>query len=95
MDKWKLIKHIVIVGLSVAFLYILINSCISFYRGFRNLDIAQNFLQLGYTHDLGLNGQSLTLKEYYLAGLNQMQFGFQWICFDVILAFVIGYLFRR
>ena len=71
--------------------YCLNKGIISFYRGYHNLDTSFNFLNLGYTQDLNVAGNLVSLKDYYLIGLNQMTTGLGWVCFGVILALVLGY----
>jgi len=82
------------ISILIILLYTLINAILGFYSGYHNLDTAQNFLQLGYTQDINVNGELVNLKDYYLIGLNQMQNNFYWICFDVILGVLLGYFIR-
>lgn len=91
---FKALKGILLIILIVILLYTLLNGIITFYRGYHNLDLAYNFINLGYEQDISLKGQLVSLKDYYLIGLNQMLWGFKWICFDLILAIVAGYLLK-
>ena len=77
-------------------LYSLVNGMINFFNGYHALDIAQNFMQLGYTQDVTLSGQTVSLKEAYLSGLNMMHYGYEWLLFGLIstaiFSFVVGSL---
>lgn len=53
--------------------------------GYRNIDLSFNYLNLGYSADIGMNGQLNSLSEFYLNGLNQILSGFGWVCFGFIL----------
>jgi len=90
----KYLKHLGMVGI-VGTLTSLIKGIIGFYSGYHNLDIAFNFLQLGFTQDINLNSQLVGLKDYYLIGLNSMLGGLGWLCLAVILAFISGYLIKK
>lgn len=79
------IKYIIgSVGLIIG-LYSFIQGAISFFRGYRNLDLAANYLTNGFTSDVGLNGITYTLGEFYMIGLNQMTSGFYWVCFSLVM----------
>lgn len=92
--KFKL-SRFGLLSVGCGMLYSSFQGIINFYRGYHNLDLAFNFLNLGYTQDFNTNGVLVSLKEYYLTGLNQMSFGFGWVCFGVILAFLFGYLIKK
>ncbi len=83
----------IIVG--VSFLYSSFQGVINFFRGYHNLDIAFNFLNLGYTNDMTLNLGSVSLISAYRDGLSLMLSSVGWLCFSIILSFVFGYLIKQ
>lgn len=95
MKMKKLIKRFGVIVLLLVLLYTSFNAILTFSSGQHNLDTAQNFLQLGYSQDINMDGKIINLKEYYLYGLNQMKNGFMWICFDVILGVLLGYSIKK
>jgi len=92
----KSIKNKIKNGLRVALIgittFLTIKSVTLFYRGYHNLDIAFNFLNLGFKQDITLNGSLTSLSNAYLIGRNQMLSGFGWLLLDLILMFYLGYL---
>ena len=95
MDKVNYFKYFGKLILIVIFLYILIFSIQNFWQGYHSMDTAFNFLNLGMKADIGTNGKLSDLTNVYLSGVNQMSMAFIWLCLDVIVGVVIGYLFRR
>ena len=86
----KLLK----IGLLLLFVYILIFSTSNFYQGYHDLDIAFNFLNIGLTSDINTGGQEIMLNATYLRGLNRITYSFVWLCLDVLVGLLIGYLWR-
>lgn len=90
----KLLNKFNKIGLVVLFcilLYTSYNAIIQFYQGYHALDLAFNFLNLGYTTDKTLNNSLISLESAYLTGLNLIKWGFYWLIFDIILSFLFGY----
>ena len=95
INKWnKYYKRLLTLVVLVILLYTMINGLTQFWRGYHQLDTAQNFLQLGYKQDVTIQGETTNLKEVYLDGLNRMIWGFGWLCFDVILGVALGWLIK-
>ena len=92
--KKNIIKNSIRLGIGISCLGSLIYGCSQFWRGFHSLDIAYNFLNLGFSHDTNTIGQTYHLEEVYVAGLNQMGWAFHYIVCSVILAFILGYLMK-
>ena len=80
---------------SSAMTYTLIKGVISVYRGYHNLDLSFNFLNLGYTQDITLKGYMISLQDAYINGLNQMLGGVGWLCLSILFALVLGYFIGR
>lgn len=78
----------------LVFIYILTFSMQNFWQGYHDVDLSFNFLNLGYGSDTGTDGQVNLLHTTYLRGLNQMRDSFIWICLDMLLGLVIGYIWR-
>ncbi|MEK6916010.1 MAG: hypothetical protein AABW89_05725 [Nanoarchaeota archaeon] len=93
ISKWKkyYVKVLTFVVL-IVLIYTMTNGLTQFWRGYHQLDTAQNFLQLGYKQDVTIEGEMTNLKAVYLDGLNRMIWGFGWLCFDVILGISLGWL---
>ncbi len=95
INKWnKYYKKILALVVLVALLYTMINGLTQFWRGYHQLDTAQNFLQLGYNKDVNIQGEITNLKAVYLDGLNRVIWGFGWVCLDVILGVALGWLMK-
>ncbi len=90
----KYIKAIFGILVAIVLVYTLIDGVTQFWRGYHQLDTAQNFLQLGYSQDLNVNSQVVNLKDIYLDGLNKMTYGFGWVCFDVVIGVFLGWLLK-
>lgn len=74
-------------------IWCLINGLINFFEGYHAVDLAQNLVQLsGKGAQIDLNGILMDFNSYYRAGLNTMLNGFEWICFDLILFALFGYI---
>ncbi len=92
---WSKYKGLVALVVLVVLLYTLTDGIITFYRGYHNLDLAFNFLNLGYSHDINLDGNLVSLADFYIHGRKQMINGFGWVCFDVVIGSVLGWLVRK
>ena len=88
MNKYIKLIRLVLVSAFSFFTFKAINL---FYRGYHNLDLAFNFLNLGYKIDFTLNQTNILLKDAYINGLNQMISGFGWLCLVVIIGIFLGY----
>jgi hypothetical protein len=96
IENLKKIPPKTIAVILIAFsLYFLINGITLFWRGYHNLDIAFNFLNLGYRADMSTNGTSIQLIEAYRNGLLQIRAGFGWICFTTITLFLSGFFVKK
>lgn len=95
MNIKNLIKRFGVVVVLVVLLYTSYNGIMEFYIGYHNLDLAYNFIQLGYNQDLTTSGEFRQLHDLYIQGRNQIKNGFNWLVFDVILALLLGYLIKR
>ena len=86
----KLLK----LSLLIIFVYILIFSIQNFWQGYHDTDTAFNFLNLGLTSDINTGGQEIMLNATYLRGVDRMTSSFVWLCLDVLVGLLIGYLWR-
>lgn len=91
----RYLKRFTTFGLLVVLLYTSYSAIMAFYLGYHNLDLSYNFINLGFNNDLTTQGDFIELHTLYLQGRNQIKYGFNWICFDVIIAFILGYLFKK
>jgi len=82
-------------GLAGIFSFVGFKAVNLFYSGWRNLDMAFNFLNLGYVADFSMSKTDISLREAYLNGLNQMVCGFGWVCFLVIIAIILGFFLNK
>lgn len=91
----KNIKRLIGAGFIVGLIWITIDGCITFMQGMHNIDIAYNFLNLGYLEDLNTDGIVRSLEASYIKGINQVQIGFAKISLSSILGFIGGWLLSK
>lgn len=66
-----------------------------FYQGLHNLDLAFNFLNLGYKVDFTASGTNVALLNGYMAGIDQVKYSMRWFIASGILCLVLGYFLRN
>ena len=87
-------KKVIRIILILVFLFIAFFSIQNFYQGYHSVDIAYNFLNLGYTQDVSTNGEIITLSQTYLNGVSLMTTSFVWFALNCLLGVLIGYLYK-
>lgn len=95
MNMNEIIKKFGLITVVIVLLYTSYNGILSFWQGYHNLDSSFNYIHLGLNQDINTDGVVRSLRDTYLLGLNQMKNGFSWLCFDVILGVLTGFLIKK
>lgn len=90
--NWKNVKRFGTIIILLVLLYTSYNAISEFFIGYHNIDLAYNYKG---SVDMTTTGQIFNMETIYIKGLNQIKNGFMWICFDVLLGVLLGYLIKN